>query len=96
MHPPVDAEVGAFEGAMTLLLLQVSELPVPELDASGKARGEGDLVGEVAATRTDGEGVRARGERGILPHDFLLGEGKLVFLKVLTSLCFKPCNDDGR
>lgn len=35
----------------------------------GRARGEGDRVGEMGIG--EGEGVRARGDRGMWPTDFL-------------------------
>ena len=61
-----------------------------------RARGEGDLVGEMGMG--EGEGVRARGERGMWPTDLRL-EGEWRVLALTCNLCFsplRPCRDDGR
>jgi len=60
----------------------------------GHARGEGDLVGD-SQVAGDGEGVLARGERGMCPTDFLL-LGECSVFDLTCSLCFKPCRDEGR
>lgn len=60
---------------------------------SGRARGEGDLVGDIG--RGLGEGVRARGERGMCPTDLRL-DGECKFLVLMCSLCFRPWRDEGR
>jgi len=59
----------------------------------GRARGEGDLVGEMG--RGLGEGVLARGERGMWPTDFRL-DGECKFLVLIWSLCLRPCREEGR
>ena len=61
----------------------------------GSARGEGVLVGEMGGGRGPGEGVRARGDRGMWPTDFLL-EGEWRFLVLMWSLCFRPWREEGR
>lgn len=66
---------------------------------TGNANGEGDRVGE--AGKGDGEGVRASGDNGMCPTDFLrLGTDvevvcKFFVLPVVCSLCFNPCKVDG-
>lgn len=79
-------------------------LELPGWCPIGKARGLGDLVGD--AGKGEGEGVRARGERGICPTDFLLlgtvaeQDGPDVCRAfgqpVECNLCFKPCKVEGR
>ena len=59
---------------------------------SGKARGEGDLVGEMG--RGLGDGVRASGESGMCPTDLRL-DGECKFLVLIWSLCLRPCRDEG-
>ena len=53
-----------------------------------RARGDGDLVGEMGMG--EGEGVRARGERGMWPTDFRL-DGECMVLALTCNLCFNPC-----
>lgn len=60
---------------------------------NGRASGEGDLVGEIG--RGLGDGVRAKGDRGMCPTDFRR-DGECKFLVLICSLCFKPWRDDGR
>jgi hypothetical protein len=54
--------------------------------------GEGDLVGDTGTG--EGEGVRARGDRGMCPIDFLL-LGEWSVLVFTWSLCLRPCSEDG-
>ena len=42
-----------------------------------------------------GEGVLARGERGMWPTD-LRREGEWRFLVLMCSLCLSPCREEGR
>ena len=59
----------------------------------GRASGEGERVGETG--RGEGDGVRARGERGMWPTDLRrLGEWR--FLVLMWSLCFRPWREEGR
>lgn len=50
-------------------------------------------MGEIG--RGLGDGVRARGERGMWPTDLRL-EGECKFLVLMWSLCFKPWSEEGR
>jgi len=61
----------------------------------GSARGEGVLVGEMGGGSGPGEGVRARGDRGMWPADFLR-DGEWRFLVLMCSLCFSPWREEGR
>ena len=61
----------------------------------GSARGDGVRVGEMGGGRGPGEGVLARGDRGIWPADFLR-EGEWRFLVLMHSLCLRPCREEGR
>lgn len=58
----------------------------------GRDRGEGDRVGEEG--RGEGEGVLARGERGMWPTDFRR-EGECKFLVLMCNLCLSPCSELG-
>ena len=58
----------------------------------GKANGEGERVGE--SGMGDGDGVRANGDKGIWPTDFLrFGEWGVFVLT--CNLYLRPCRDEG-
>lgn len=84
----------------TLGLYDCVVLELPGWCPTGNANGLGDLVGEAGSG--DGEGVRARGDRGMWPTDLRrLGtlEGLAacrVFEQALVcSLCLRPCRVEG-
>lgn len=68
-------------------------LELPGWCPDEKINGLGDLVGDWGSG--DGDGVLAKGDNGMCPTDLRrLGECK--FFVTECSLCFKPCNVEGR
>ena len=63
-----------------------------QASGDGKASGEGERVGESGIG--DGDGVRANGDSGIWPTDFLrLGECGVLVLT--CNLYLSPCKEEG-
>lgn len=65
----------------------------------GNASGLGERVGDTGSGcccgRGDGDGVRARGDSGMCPADFLR-DGECRLFAFDSRLFLSPCSDDGR